>query len=108
MSICDFVLACSIDDSLGYLTYDNDDTIIIVQSKSSAISNQSDFDYIEPYIELIISHETLHFVIKRIESSIVSEKLDDLEVTVVRNAKRYQVTVNIMSYASDNSGLVLE
>ena len=108
MSICDFVLACSIDDSPGYFTYDNNDTMIIIQSKSSAISNQSDFCYIEPYIELIISHESLHFVIKRIESSMVSEKLDDLEVIVHRNAKNYQVTVNNMLFAIDNSGLVLE
>jgi hypothetical protein len=108
MAICDFVLACSIDDSPGYFTYDNNDTMIIIQSKSSALSNQSDFFYIEPYIELIISHESLHFVIKRIENSIVSEKLDDLEVIVHRNTKNYQVTVNNMLFASDNSGLVLE
>ena len=50
MSICDFVLACSIDDSPAYFTYDNDDTMIIIQSKSSALSNHSDFYYIEPYI----------------------------------------------------------
>jgi hypothetical protein len=108
MSVCDFVLACSIDDSPGYFTYDNNDTMLIIQSKSSAISNQSDFNYIEPYIELIISHECLHFIIKTLESSIVSEKLDDLEVIVNRNSKNYQVTVNNMLFASDNSGLVLE
>ena len=108
MSICNFVLACSIDDSPGYFTYDNNDTMLIIQSKSSAISNQSDFNYIEPYIELIISHESLHFIIKMIESSIVSEKLDDLEIMVNRNSKNYQVTVNNMLFASDNSGLVLE
>ena len=108
MSISDFVLACSIDDSPAYFTYDNDDTMIIIQSKSSALSNQSDFCYIEPYIELIISHESLHFVIKRIEGSLVSEKLDDLEVIVHRNAKNYQVSINNLLFASDNSGLVLE
>jgi len=108
MSICDFVLACSIDDSPEYFTYDNDDTMIIIQSKSSALSNQSDFCYIEPYIELIISHESLHFVIKRIEGSLVSERLDDLEVIVHRNAKNYQVSINNLLCASDNSGLVLE
>jgi hypothetical protein len=108
MSICNFVLACSIDDSPGYFTYDNNDTMLIIQSKSSAISNQSDFNYIEPYIELIISHESLHFIIKMLESSIVSEKLDDLEIMVNRNSKNYQVTVNNMLFASDNSGLVLE
>ena len=108
MSICDFVLACSIDDSPGYFTYDNNDTMIIIQSKSSALSNQSDFRYIEPYIELIISHESLNFVIKRIEGSLVSEKLDDLEVIVHRSAKNYQVSINNLLFASDNSGLVLE
>ncbi|MGE0243494.1 MAG: hypothetical protein AB7P56_06160 [Nitrososphaeraceae archaeon] len=108
MSISDFVLACSMDDSPGYFTYDNNDTMLIIQSKSSAISNQSDFNCIEPYIELIITHESLHFIIKMLESSTVSEKLDDLEVIVNRNSKNYQVTVNNMLFASDNSGLVLE
>jgi hypothetical protein len=108
MSVCDFVLACSIDDSPSYFTYDNDDTMIIIQSKSSAIDNHSDFYYIEPYIELLISHESLHFVIKRIEGSRVSEMLDDLEIIVYRNTKNYQVTINNMLFASDNSGLVLE
>jgi hypothetical protein len=37
----------------------------------------------------------------------VSEKLDDLEVIVHRNGKDYQVTVNNLLFASDNSGLVL-
>jgi hypothetical protein len=82
--------------------------MIIIQSKSSALARQSDFYYIEPYIELLISHESLHFVIKRIEGSLESEKLDNLEVIVHRNAKNYQVTVNNMLFASDNSGLVLE
>ncbi len=108
MSVCDFVLACSIDDSPSYFTYDNDDTMIIIQSKSSALANHSDFYYIEPYIELLISHESLHFVIKRIEGSRESEMLDDLEVIVYRNTKNYQVTINNMLFSSDNSGLVLE
>ena len=108
MSVCDFVLACSVDDSPSYFTYDNDDTMIIIQSKSSALANQNDFYYIEPYIELLISHESLHFVIKRIEGSVESEMLDNLEVIIHRNAKNYQVTINNMLFASDNSGLVLE
>jgi hypothetical protein len=108
MSICDFVLACSIDDSPAYFTYDNDDTMIIIQSKSSALSNQSDFYYIEPYIELIISNQSLHFVIAKIENSMVSAKLDDIDVIVHRNAKNYQVSINNLLFASDNSGLVLE
>lgn len=108
MSVCDFVLACSIDDSPSYFTYDNDDTMIIIQSKSSALASHSDFYYIEPYIELLVSHESLHFVIKRIEGTRESEMLDDLEVIVYRNTKNYQVTINNMLFASDNSGLVLE
>ena len=108
MSVCDFVLACSIDDSPSYFTYDNDDTMIIIQSKSSALASHSDFYYIEPYIELLVSHESLHFVIKRIEGYRESEMLDDLEVIVYRNTKNYQVTINNMLFASDNSGLVLE
>jgi tetratricopeptide (TPR) repeat protein len=105
--LCDFALACSIDDSSAYFTY-HKDTIIIVQSKSSALSNQSDFYYIEPYIELIISNQSLHFVIAKIENSMVSAKLDDIDVIVHRNAKNYQVSINNLLFASDNSGLVLE
>ena len=108
MSVCDFVLACSIDDSPSYFTYDNDDTMIIIQSKSSALASHSDFYYIEPYIELLVSHESLHFVIKKIQGTRESEMLDDLEVIVYRNTKNYQVTINNMLFASDNSGLVLE
>jgi hypothetical protein len=108
MCVSDLVLACSIDNSPSYFTYDNGDTMIIIQSKSSALANQNDFYYIEPYIELLISHESLHFVIKKIEGSLESEKLDNLEVIVHRNGKNYQVTINNMLFASDNSGLVLE
>ena len=108
MCVCDFVLACSIDNSPSYFTYDNDETMIIIQSKSSALANQNDFSYIEHYIELLVSHESLHFVIKKIEGSLESEKLDNLEVIVHRNGKNYQVTINNMLFASDNSGLVLE
>jgi hypothetical protein len=43
MGVCDFVLACSIDDSPSYFTYDNHDTMMIIQSKSSALARQSDF-----------------------------------------------------------------
>jgi hypothetical protein len=82
--------------------------MIIIQSKSSALASHSDFYYIEPYIELLISHESLHFIIKKIEGSRESEMLDDLEVMVYRNTKNYQVTINNMLFASDNSGLVLE
>ena len=108
MCVSDLVLACSIDNSPSYFTYDNGDTMIIIQSKSSALANQNDFYYIEPYIELLISHESLHFVIKKIEGSLESEKLDNLDVIVHRNGKNYQVTINNMLFASDNSGLVLE
>ena len=55
-------------------TYDNDDTMLIIQSKSSALANHSDFDYIEPYIELLISHESVHFVIKKIEKVLLTRK----------------------------------
>ncbi|MGD1834881.1 MAG: hypothetical protein ACPKPY_11635 [Nitrososphaeraceae archaeon] len=107
MGIVNFALACSLDSSPGYFTYDNTDTMMIIQSRSSAVSNKNDFEHIEPFIESLISHESLHIVIKRLENEEISESLDDLEIIVNRNGKYYQVTINNMLFATDKCGLVM-
>lgn len=107
MSIRDFIFACSIDDSPAYFTYDNEDSMIIIQSRSSAISCKNDFQYIEPFMESLISHETIHVVIKKYEGELVSETLDDIELIVNRHGRSYHISINNMLFAKDISGLVL-
>ena len=107
MVIVNFAFACSLDYSPGYFTYDNTDMMMIIQSRSSAISNKNDFENIELFIESLISHESLHIVIKRLENEEISESLDDLEIIVNKSGKYYQVTINNMLFATDKSGLVI-
>lgn len=107
MSICDFVFACSIDDSPAYFTYDNFDSMIIIKSKSSCMQGLDDFSQIEPYMGTLVSHESIHVVIKKYQGSSVSEKLDDLELIVKRGERAFQITINNFAFATDTSGLVL-
>jgi hypothetical protein len=105
MTIDNFAFACAIDDSTPYFTYE-DQAMIIVQSKDHAIHKISGFDYIEPFIESLISHESVHVVLKKLEGGKISDSLDDLEVIVQREGTRFQVTMNNMLFAKDMSGMV--
>lgn len=107
MSICNFVFACSIDDSPAYFTYDNIDNMIIIKSKSSCIHEKDDFNHIEPYMGTLISHESIHVAIKKHEGSSISEKLDDLEIIIMRGGQAFQITINNFAFTNDTSGLVL-
>ena len=106
MTINNFIFACSIDDSPGYFTYDSNN-MLIIKSKKSSKSKINDFEYIEPFIESLISHESIHTVIKKIETSSISDSLDDLEIVVEREGTKFQVTLNNMLFARDMSGIVL-
>ncbi|MEM0364117.1 MAG: hypothetical protein QW450_02105 [Candidatus Nitrosocaldus sp.] len=106
MCIDDVAFACAIDGSPPYFTYE-DSTMLIINSKMYARHGMSGFKGIERYMEAIISHESIHAVIKRIEPSIDPDALDDIEVIVSRGRMRFQVTLNNMAFATDNSGLVL-
>lgn len=106
MTINDFALACAIDDSPAYFTYDKE-TMLIIQSKHSAKSAANDFGSIEPFMEALISHETVHVVIYELEGGPVSDRLDDIEIIVERNGIRFQVTLNNILFARDMSGIVL-
>lgn len=104
----DFAFACSIDGSIvGYFTY-HKQTMLIVQSEREARSGTNNFVGIaEPFMEALISHESIHVVLNMLEGSETSESLDDLEVIVQRDGRKLQVPVNFIQYCSDNSGIVL-
>ena len=106
MAIDNFIFACSIDDSPGYFTYENN-SMLIIKSKKNSKFNIDDFKHIEPFIESLISHESIHIIIKKIESSKISDSLDDLEIVVEREGTKFQVTLNNMLFARDMSGIVV-
>ena len=106
MAITDFSFACAVDDVPAYFTYDKD-TMLIIQSKSSAKRGKSDFQNIEKFIPALISHESIHVVVARIENNLISESLDTIEVIVEVEGRRFQVSINNILFANDNSGFVL-
>jgi hypothetical protein len=106
MTINNFALACAIDESPPYFTYHNQ-IMLIIQSKNHAEHKTSGFEYIEPFIEALISHESIHVVIKKLEGPDISDSLDDIELLVERNGTRFQVTLNNMLFAKDMSGIVI-
>lgn len=81
--------------------------MMIIQSASDAKAGVNSFAYIEPFMDSLISHESLHVVIKRLEDNETSESLDDIEVIVNHNGRRFQVTINNILFANDHSGLVI-
>jgi hypothetical protein len=106
MSINDFVFACALDESPPYFTYEKQ-TMLIIESNENAIRNINGFLYIEQFIESLISHESVHVVIKNLEGAEISDSLDDLEVIVDRDGSKFQVTLNNMLFARDRSGIVI-
>lgn len=106
MCINDFAVACAIDGSPPYFTYDGE-TMLIINSEEHEKRRMSGFLKIEPYMEALISHESIHVVIKRLVNEEISDALDDLEVIVRHRRLVFQVTLNNMAFASDASGIVL-
>jgi hypothetical protein len=106
LAINDFALACAIDGSPAYFTYDGE-TMLVIQSAQDAKAGVNSFAYIEPFMDALVSHEAIHVAIKKREGDETSESLDDIEVIVEHNGKRFQVTLNNMLFARDQSGLVL-
>jgi hypothetical protein len=108
MAINDFTFACSIDGSIvGYFTY-NEQTMLIVQSEEEAKAGINNFDRIaEPFIETLISHESIHVIIKSLEGTQASDTLDEVEVIVEHEGIKLQVPLNFIHYSNDNSGIVL-
>ena|SRR5215831_6396942 len=106
MSINDFAIACSLDNSPAYFTYDKE-TMLIITSQENAKAKSNDFDQIEPFMEALVSHESIHVVINKLEGLASSESLDDIEIIVERNGVKFQVTLNNILFAKDMSGIVL-
>ena len=106
MSINDFAFACALDESPPYFTYEKQ-TMLIIESNENAIRNINGFLYIEQFIESLISHESVHVVIKNLEGAEISDSLDDLEVILDRDGSKFQVTLNNMLFARDRSGIVI-
>jgi len=104
--INDFALACSIDEAPAYFTY-HKQTMLIIQSAQDAKAGIGSFLHIEPFIEALVSHESVHVVIKKLEGAMVSDSLDDIEVIVEHRGAKFQVTVNNMLFARDSSGIVI-
>lgn len=105
MAITNFSFACAVDDVPAYFTYDKD-TMLIIQSKSSAKMGKSDFQNIEKFIPALISHESIHVVIARIETNTISESLDSIEIIVEVDGRKFQVSINNILFANDDSGVV--
>lgn len=106
MAINNFALACAIDGSPAYFTYEKE-TMMIIQSAQDAKSDINSFEYIEPFMGMLISHEAIHVAIRKLEGDNTSESLDDIEVIVEHDGRRFQVTLNNILFASDESGLVM-
>ena len=105
MAITDFSFACAVDEVPAYFTYEKE-AMLLIQSKASAKLGKSDFENIEKFIPALISHESIHVVISRIENSQTSESLDNIEVIVETGGRRFQVSINNILFANDESGIV--
>lgn len=106
MTINDFAFACALDDSPPYFTYEKQ-TMLIIESNENAKRNINGFIHTVPFIESLISHESVHVVIKYLEGAVISDSLDDIEVIVEHDGSKFQVTLNNMLFAKDRSGIVI-
>lgn len=100
-----FVVACATDGSPPYFTYEGE-AMMIINSEEREKRGTSGFLKIEPYMEALISHESIHVVIKKLVDEETSDALDDLEVIVRHRGLVFQVTLNNMAFARDRSGIV--
>ncbi|MDP9197093.1 MAG: hypothetical protein M3O24_00825 [Thermoproteota archaeon] len=105
MAIADFSFACAVDEVPAYFTYEKE-TMLIIQSKASAKLAKSDFENIEMFIPALVSHESIHVLISKIENPQTSESLDNIEVIVDTGGRRFQVSINNILFANDDSGIV--
>jgi hypothetical protein len=63
--------------------------MIVITSQEACKRDSSDFEEIEPYMDSLIAHESIHVVIGWIEGSEISDSLDDIEVIVERNGQKF-------------------
>lgn len=116
MGINDFIFACSFDDSQEYCTYDNPQmlqdsgisySLMFVMSRESEIKKHECFSNMEDLLARVISHETIHVTLVKLENQETSDRLDDLEINFTFNSGRtHIIRMNFLGYANDNTGLV--
>lgn len=116
MGINDFIFACSFDDSQEYCTYDNPQmledsgisySLMLVMSRVSEINKHECFSNMEDLLARVISHETIHVTLVRLEGQQTSDRLDDLEINFTFDTGRtHIIRMNFLGYANDNTGLV--
>ncbi|MFQ5941003.1 MAG: hypothetical protein ACE5KA_04815 [Nitrososphaerales archaeon] len=106
MCINEFTVACAIDGSPPYFTYEGE-TMLIINSEELERQRISGFQAVEQYMEALISHESIHVIIKKLIDEGTSDSLDDLEVIVRQRGLAFQVTLNNIAFATDMSGIVL-
>lgn len=107
MAINDFALACSIDGSPHFSFTYHEETMVIMQSEQDAKARKGSFVEIDSFMGAFVSHEAIHVAIKKLEGDNASESLDNIEVIVEHDGRRYQVTLNNILFAKDVSGLVM-
>jgi len=106
MTINDFIFSCATDNVPAYFTYEGEN-MLIVESKEGAKNSKNDFEQIEGFMSALISHESLHVVITKLVNSQISDSLDDIEVIVERQGKKFQVSLNNMFFSTDSSGVIM-
>jgi hypothetical protein len=105
MTINDFVFSCATDSVPAYFTYEGEN-MLIVQSNEAAKKKKNDFENIESFMSALISHESVHVVITKLENSQISDSLDDIEIIIERFGKKFQVSLNNMFFSTDFSGIL--
>jgi hypothetical protein len=105
MTINDFVFSCATDSVPAYFTYEGEN-MLIVQSNEAAKKMKNDFENIESFMSALISHESVHVVISKLENCQISDSLDDVEIIIERFGKKFQVSLNNMFFSTDFSGIL--
>jgi hypothetical protein len=80
--------------------------MIIVPSNDGAKNNRNAFERIEDFMSALISHESVHVVIAKLVDGKISDSLDDIEIVVERQGKKYQVSLNNMFFSTDFTGII--
>ncbi len=81
---------------------------MLIVSRNAEESKTHSFGLVENLIERVISHETIHVIIKKLENQETSDKLDDFELLYsVGVGKPRLIKMNFLGYANDNTGLVV-
>lgn len=80
---------------------------MFIFSRESQMQKLQSFLNIEDLLTRVISHETIHVIIGKLEGRDSSDKLDDLEIKFSFGAgKTHLIRMNFLGYANDDTGLV--